>query len=198
MRFAAMKLLSRNAFALPAVVLAGLWLAPAAARAAALPLPDQIVAVKTILSRDGVRPGETVKVAVVLKIRSGYHINNDMPADEFLVPTTLAFDESQGVEFIETVYPAGHRGRFAYSQADLIVYEGEAVLGAVIKLNNALLAGDLVLRGTLSYQACDNGSCLPPKDVRFEFSVPVVDAGKPCRDLHPEIFGKIPFRTAVK
>jgi len=198
MRFAAMKLLSRNALAFPAAVLAALWLMPAAG-AAAPPLPDdQIVEVKTLLSRDGVRPGETVKVAVILKIRPGYHINNDLPADEFLVPTTLAFDESQGAGFIETVYPAGHRGRFAYSQADLIVYEGEAVLGAVIKVGKDLLAGDLVLRGTLSYQACDNGSCLPPKDVRFEFSVPVVDAGKPCRDLHPEIFGKIPFRTAVK
>jgi DsbC/DsbD-like thiol-disulfide interchange protein len=159
---------------------------------------DQVVDAKIVLARDGVHPGETVKVAVILKIRLGYHINNDMPADQFLVPTTLAFDESQGAEVVEIVYPPGHRGRFAYTQAELIVYEGEAVLGGLVRVNEHLLAGPLVLRGTLSYQACDNASCLPPKDLRFEFAIPVVEAGQACHELHSEIFEKIPFSRKEK
>ncbi|HVP91139.1 MAG TPA: protein-disulfide reductase DsbD domain-containing protein [Terriglobales bacterium] len=159
---------------------------------------DQVVEAKVLLSRDGVHPGETVKVAVVLRIRPGYHINNDMPADQFLVPTTLAIDESQGAQTLEVVYPQGHRGRFAYTQAELIVYEGEAVLGALVRLEKSLLAGPLTMRGTVSYQACDNASCLPPKDLRFEFEVPVVEAGRKTHDVHADVFGKIAFSDKVK
>jgi thiol:disulfide interchange protein DsbD len=167
----------------------------------ASPVPqaeDQVVEVKTLLSRDGVRPGETVKAAVILKIQAGYHINNDLPADPFLVPTTLAFDENPGAEILEVIYPPGHHGRFAYTQAELVVYEGEAILGALIKVHNGLVAGPLKLKATLSYQACDNSSCLPPKDLRFEVSVPVVAAGKECHDVHSDIFEKIAFSAKVK
>jgi hypothetical protein len=172
--------------------------APAAPPLAAVQQNDQVVEATTLLSRDGVRPGETVKVAVILKIRPGYHINNDAPADEFLVPTILVFDESQGAVFPEIAYPPGRRSRFAYSQAELIVYEGEAVLGALVRVNKYLLAGPLVLRATLSYQACDNASCLPPKDLRFEVTIPIVEAGQKTRDLHAEVFEKIPFSAKTK
>jgi len=175
----------------------------AAAFAQSAPAPraaqdDQVVEATVLLARDGVHPGETVKVAVVLKIRPGYHINNDTPADQFLVATTLAIDESQGAETLEIVYPQGHRGRFAYTQAELVVYEGEAVLGALVKINKFLLAGPLTMRGTLSYQACDNASCLPPKDLRFEFEVPVVAAGQKTHDVHKDVFEKIAFSQNVK
>jgi DsbC/DsbD-like thiol-disulfide interchange protein len=174
---------------------AALAQAPATAQAVR---DDQVVEAKVLLSRDGVHPGETVKVAVVLKIRPGYHINNDMPADQFLVPTTLAIDESQGAQTLEVVYPQGHRGRFAYTQAELIVYEGEAVLGALVRVEKFLLAGPLTMRGTVSYQACDNASCLPPKDLRFEFEVPVVEAGRKTRDIYGDVFEKIAFSEKAK
>jgi thiol:disulfide interchange protein DsbD len=121
-----------------------------------------------------------------------------MPADQFLVPTTLVFDDNPGAEVLETVYPQGHRGRFAYTQAELVVYEGEAVLGALIRVSKSTPAGPLVLRATLSYQACDNSSCLPPKELRFDVKVPVVAAGKECHDIHSDIFDKIPFAVKVK
>ncbi len=168
---------------------------PAAPQAAK---DDQVVEAKVLLSRDGIHSGETVKVAVVLKIRPGYHINNDMPADQFLVPTTLAIDESQGAQTLEVVYPQGHRGRFAYTKAELIVYEGEAVLGALVRVEKFLLAGPLTMRGTVSYQACDNASCLPPKDLRFEFEVPVVEAGRKTHDVHQDVFEKIVFSDKAK
>jgi DsbC/DsbD-like thiol-disulfide interchange protein len=159
---------------------------------------EQVVEVKPLLSRDGVRPGEMVKAAVILTVRPGYHINNNAPNDEFLFATTLTFDDNPNLEVVETYYPAGHRGRFAYSQTELIVYEGEAVLGAVIKAKAGIPAGPLKLKATLSYQACDNTSCMPPKDLSFEITVLVVAAGKPFQDLYPEVFGKIPFKTPSK
>lgn len=159
---------------------------------------DQVVEVRVLLSRDGVRPGEAVKAAVLLKVQAGYHLNDNAPRDEFLVPTTLAFDDVPGLEVVETYYPTGHRARFAYSQMELSVYEGEAVLGAVIAVKPGAAAGPLKLKGTLSYQACDNSSCLPPKDLPFEVVVPVVPAGQAVHDENAEVFAKIPFQTKVK
>jgi DsbC/DsbD-like thiol-disulfide interchange protein len=159
---------------------------------------DQVVEAKALLSRDGVRPGETVKAAIILKVQPGYHINDNAPLDEFMFPTALTFEENPNVEVVETYYPAGRRARFSYSEAELVVYEGEATLGVLLKAKAGIAPGTLKLKATLSYQACDNMSCLPPKELPFEISVPVVPPSKECRDLHPEIFSKIPFRTAAK
>lgn len=158
----------------------------------------QVVEVKSLLSRDGVRPGEIFKAAIILKVQPGYHINNNAPNDEFLIPTTLTIDENPNIEVVEIYYPSGYRGRFAYSQAELIVYQGEAVLGALLKAKDGIPVGTLKLKATLSYQACDNTSCLPPKDLPFDVPVPVLRAGKEGHDLHPEVFAKIPFRTLMK
>ncbi len=164
----------------------------------ARPEEEHAVEVKALLSRDAVRPGEVFKAAVILKIRAGYHINDNAPADEFLFPTSLIVEETPGIEVLETYYPAGHRGRFAYSQQELVVYEGEAVLGLLLKAGKDPAPAKLKLKATLSYQACNNMSCLPPKELPFEIAVPFSSAGKEGRDLHPEIFDKIFFKTQTK
>ncbi len=156
---------------------------------------DDVVEVKALLSRDGIHPGETVKTAIILKIRPGYHINDNAPLDEFMFPTSLTFEDMDGLEILEIYYPTGHRGRFAYSEEELVVYEGEAVLGAVIKTGEALPTKPLTLKGSVSYQACDNVSCLPPKEVGFEVPLTIVPSSKKTNDTHVEVFSKLRFRT---
>jgi hypothetical protein len=48
-----------------------------------------VVEVSGLVSRDAVRPGETFQAAVVLRIQAGYHVNDNAPLDEFLIPTVL-------------------------------------------------------------------------------------------------------------
>jgi thiol:disulfide interchange protein DsbD len=157
----------------------------------------QVIEAKGLLSCDSVRPGETFKAAVILKIQPGYHINDNAPLDEFAIPTELAFADDPALEVVEIAYPGGRRARFSYSEAELVVYEGETVLGALIKVKSGTPAGPLTLKGTLSYQACNNESCLPPKELPFEITVPVVTTGT-CVPGHPEIFDKIRFKSLQK
>jgi len=158
---------------------------------------DQVVEAKTLISRDAVRPGETFKAAVILEIQTGYHINDNAPLDEFLIPTALVIDGNPDFEVLEISYPKGRRARFAYSEAELVVYEGEVILGALLKAKEGLGAGPRTVKGALSYQACNNESCLPPKELRFEIAVPVAASGAGA-DVHPEIFGKIRFGALQK
>jgi hypothetical protein len=158
---------------------------------------EKVVEAKGLISRDAVRPGETFKAAVVLKVRAGYHINDNAPLDEFMIPTVLVIEESPAFEVLEIVYPKGRRARFSYSETELVVYEGETVLGVLVKAKPGLAAGSLVLKGALSYQACNTESCLPPQEVAFEIPVPVAVSGEGA-DVHPEIFGKLRFPSQQK
>lgn len=157
----------------------------------------QIVQVKGCLSRDAVRPGETFKAALVLDIQAGYHINDNSPLDEFMIPTALAIADNPDFEIVEISYPKGRRARFSYSEAELVVYEGRVVVGALLKAKGGLAAGPRTLKGALSYQACNDASCLPPREAPFEIAVPVVTSGAGA-DLHPEIFDKLRFSSLIK
>jgi len=155
---------------------------------------EQVVTAKGLISCEAVRPGETFKAALVIKVQPGYHINDNAPLDEFLIPTELSFGENPDFEIVEISFPRGRRARFAYSEAELVVYEGEVVLGALVRAKKGIPAGARSLKGTLGYQACNNESCLPPKELPFEIAVPVA-AGGACVAVHPEIFDKIRFKS---
>ncbi len=186
--------------AIPIVLLLGAGLVAAAGGAScAQEKPEkEVVELKTLVSQDVVRPGDFVKAAFVLNIQPGYHINDNAPADEFLFATSIALEDCPGVEVVELYYPKGHRGRFAYSEAELVVYEGETVLGALLKVKDGAAPGPLKLKGTFSYQACNNTSCLPPKENALEFVLPVAKAGSPFHEVHSEVFAKLPLAAPKK
>lgn len=180
----------RTIMMFPAVLALSMSLAPAIAAQE----DEQVVEISSALSRGMVGPGETFKAAVILKIQAGYHINNNAPLDEFMFPTSLTIEDAPDFEVVEICYPAGRRARYSYSETDLVVYDGEAVLGVLLKAKDALSEGTRTLKACLSYQACDDTSCLPPKELAFEIAVPVGKTGRGA-DLHPEIFAKIPFKS---
>ena len=157
---------------------------------------EQVVEVKSVLARKAVRPGETFKAAVILKVQAGYHINDNAPLDEFMFPTSINIEDNPEFEVIEITYPTGRRARYSYSEMELVVYDGEAVLGVLLKAKDGLAPGAKILKAGLSYQACDNASCLPPKEIAFEIAVPVAKMGG--ADIHPEIFGKLRFKSIQK
>jgi thiol:disulfide interchange protein DsbD len=156
----------------------------------------QVVEVKSVLSRDRVRPGETFKAAVILKVQAGYHINDNAPLDEFMFPTSITVEDNPDFELVEIYYPTGRRARFSYSETELVVYDGQAVLGVLLRAKDDLAPGARTVKASLSYQACDNSSCLPPKELPFTISVPVSQTGG--GDLHPEIFGQLRFKSPQK
>jgi len=183
-----------------ALILAGFSRAdfPSVFSAGRTPQDDQVVEAQVLLSRDGVKPGETLKAAVLLRIQPGYHINDNAPLDEFLVPTTLTIADNPEVDVLETCFPPGRRARFSYSEAELVVYEGEATLGIILRAKPGAAPGLLKLRASLGYQACNDISCLPPKELPIQIPVPVVPPSQACHDLHQDVFSKISFKTTAK
>ena len=173
-------------------------LSAAVALAPALSAQDEghVIAVSSLISREAVAPGETFKAAVIVRVQAGYHINDNAPLDEFMIPTTLVLDDHPDFEVVKTFFPKGRRARFSYSETELVVYEGEVVLGVLLKAKEGAAPGVRTIKASVGYQACDDVSCLPPKELAFAISVPVAAAGG--ADIHPEVFDKLRFRSDRK
>ncbi len=149
-----------------------------------------VVSVRTAVSVDKLRVGASAKAAVQLVVAPGYHINSRFPSDEFLVGTKVQLDKLPGMTVGGAVYPKGAVKKFAFSKTPLSIYEGTVNVIFPITATAALKPGRQVLKGKLTYQACNDSQCLPPQTVMVEIPVEIVPAGTASAPAHPEIFGR--------
>jgi len=155
---------------------------------------EEILDVKTYLSLDGVHTGETIDVAFVLDITPGWHINGPEQEDEFMIPCSLSIEEDETFEVVEIYYPVPEKRSYKYSEAELQVYEGKVVLGARVKVKDAIQEGKYFLEAKFSYQACNDVSCMPPEALGVEIPFQVVPDVTVTKKLNQEIFAHIKFR----
>ncbi|OGU33691.1 MAG: thiol:disulfide interchange protein [Ignavibacteria bacterium GWB2_35_6b] len=151
----------------------------------------QLVTIESFKSFDKIQKGGEIKIAVKAKIEETWHINSHKPNEEFLIPTVLEIPNDFGITIIAEKYPDAKNIRFEFSDQPVAVYEGEILLGAVIKIPDNVELGnyDLVVR--LSYQACNNQSCLAPAEVHDTVSIEVVDNQTAINEINSEIFSKL-------
>ena len=92
-------------------------------------------------------------VTVTLDVDPGYHINAHVPSLDYLVPTALAFT---GAKAGSVTYPAAQTFQTEFSKTALAVYEG------AVKLTATLPKDATGWHATVTAQACDAHTCLPP------------------------------------
>jgi len=155
---------------------------------------EEVLEVKTFVSQDGVHPGGTVDVAFLIDIIPGWHINGPQLADPYLISCALMIEENDAVEVKEIFYPVPETETYSFSEEELQVYEGKAVLGARVRVSESRSPGRLVLKASFLYQACDNVSCMAPETLEMEVPLEVVPASRKIRYTHKDIFAQIEFR----
>ncbi len=112
-------------------------------------------------------------VQVRATIAHGFHINAHVPAEKWLIPTTLAL-ESPGASFTDFEYPDPLEAEFAFAPGKtLLVYEGTFFMTALASPPPAE-----PIAVALRYQACDDQNCLPPKTVRITIAADAAPAPK--------------------
>lgn len=106
--------------------------------------------------------GESGDVVVPITITHGYHVNANPPSFPYLKATELELPKSDGisVEFIS--YPDPLRKKFSFSEQELAVYEGEAIVKARVKTDKSTQTGKRNLSAKLRVQACDDKVCYAP------------------------------------
>ena len=98
-----------------------------------------------------------------------YHVNSHTPTLDYLIRTELTLPVAAGVKPGEATYPAGQPYSFSFDpKTKLSVYAGDFI----VKLPVTAAPGPHSIDATLRYQACNNASCFPPKNlpVKIDFT----------------------------
>jgi DsbC/DsbD-like thiol-disulfide interchange protein len=128
------------------------------------------------------------KIALVLTIRDGFHVNARQASASYLIPTDVKADLPPGFKLGEVVYPKGELHTFPFSKQPLNVYQGKAVVRVpVTALANAPL-GVQHIPMKLHYQACNNEVCLPPTTLSVDAAVTIAATASEARPAHSEVF----------
>lgn len=153
----------------------------------------KIVEARVVLAASATHAGSTLKVAVVAEIAPGYHINDNKPTLDYLIPTEVKLEPSKHVKVEKFVYPKGELKQFSFSDTRLSVYEGELVVGALLKVARTVPVGTYLLKGKFSYQACNDHACLPPASVPVELTLKVVRRGVAVKRTQADVFNRVQF-----
>jgi len=178
--------MGRAASAFAAVVVALVSSAPAAAQG-----PD--LAVEVVAETNAAHPGSRVRMAAVVTVPEGWHINAHEPLEEFLIPTELAVEPAHSIGFAGTVYPEPEEFQLEGSSDTMLVYGGRFPIGFVLDVPDSIDAGDYSLDATLRFQACNDTQCWAPTSLDVAIPVIVVPASESLIPQRPDVFDTIPF-----
>jgi hypothetical protein len=106
-------------------------------------------------------------------IGDGYHIQSNPAGNEFLIPLELQLEHVDGIQYGSPVYPAGHPYRLDGTDEDLMTYDGTISVKVNVKALASASRGERLVKGSLSYQACDWRQCFFPASIPVEFKVTV-------------------------
>jgi len=132
--------------------------------------------------------GEPYRLAVELRIDEGWHVNTDDPGSEYSVPTVLEWKLPDGWQTPEIRFPKGKPVKFGFSETPLQVWEDMVVLVASGTVP-AGARGHAGLQVTVTAQACNNTSCLPPVPVTAGINLVVAPPGTASKAINGALFG---------
>ena len=167
---------------------------PAQVTAQSTPLPraNMVVSPRAYVSLQPVPRGRTFELALVAKIRPGFHINAHEVLEDYLIPTALEAELPAGFRALETVYPPGVLRKLRFSATQLSVYEDSVTLRMKLQAQPDAPLGPNKLPLTLRYQACNEEACLPPVKLPVTAEFEIAPAGAAARPANPDIFAAPP------
>ena len=172
-----------------ALVVISLLLAVAGiAQSQKIPSPRDVVSPAVYVSADPAARGVPFQVAVVFKIRPGFHVNAREKSADYLIATDLRAEMPAGFKAGEVAYPKGQLHTFTFSKTPLNVYEGKVTLRMPVTALASAPTGPQQIPLKLRYQACSTAICLPPVTIDLQASINVVASAAAAKPAHPELF----------
>jgi len=164
-------------------------LALGAAVAAQVPSGKDVVKPEIYASFEPVARGSSFQIAVVMKIRPGFHVNAREKSDEYLIATDLKPTLPAGFNAGEVSYPKGKLEKFTFSKIPLNVYQDTVILKLPVTALATAPLGEQHVPLKLRYQACSNELCLPPVTLPLDATLNVAASASAAKPAHAEIFG---------
>jgi hypothetical protein len=142
------------------------------------------LSVGTIQKVSGKR-NDAVQVKIPVTIDAGFHVNSDKPSESYLIPLAVKWTDKGALEGtkpvsdpktgevkkeVDVVFPKPTMMALGGEDKPLSVFQGSFDIVANFKVAGNAQAGPGAAAGKLSYQACNDKMCFPPKTV--EISIP--------------------------
>ena len=134
--------------------------------------------------------GSSFQIAVVMKIRPGFHVNAREKSEDYLIATDLKAALPSGFSSGEVSYPKGKLEKFAFSKIPLNVYQDTVILRMPVTALADAPLGEQHIPFKLRYQACSSELCLPPVTLTLDAALNVVASTSAEKHVHPELFVK--------
>ena len=122
--------------------------------------------------RVAAKRGQSVTAKISAELRSGYHVNSNTPADEYLIPLKLSWTNS-ALPVEQVVYPKPQLEKFDFSPQPVSIFSGTFDILTKFKVPANAASGLTTISGKLRYQACNNKECLAPKTIDIQLPVNV-------------------------
>ena len=148
----------------------------------------KVLDVEILSSQDKVIPGQEFKLAVVLKIESGLHINAAIPSEEFLIPTKVTLDKHEFFQMSEPQYPPPILKSFPFTEKKIAIYEGKVVILIGVTAKSATPLARYTIYGSVSFQGCDDNTCFMPQEKSFHVAFNMVAPGSDVQLTNAELF----------
>ena len=150
---------------------------------------QSVVNVQHFVSVDGIRNDDSFKLATVLTIAPGYHINAHQPTLDYLIPTKIVFQKSKIVHLDTPRYPVPYERSFGFSPGQpLAVYEDTVIVKTRGTLVNSGTASSVLIQGKLTVQACNDTQCLSPIQLPFKIPIRVFQSNIAPNLINKQIF----------
>ena len=150
---------------------------------------QSVVNVQHFVSVDGIRNDDSFKLATVLTIAPGYHINAHQPTLDYLIPTKIVFQKSKIVHLDTPRYPVPYERSFGFSpEQPLAVYEDTVIVKTRGTLVNSGTASSVLIQGKLTVQACNDTQCLSPIQLPFKIPIRVFQSNIAPNLINKQIF----------
>jgi Disulphide bond corrector protein DsbC len=119
-----------------------------------------------------IQRGGTADVTLKADLQPGFHVNSNMPGDDYLIPIKLTWNK-EPLEAGQVMYPKPQLEKLSFSANPISVYTGSFEIATKFKAPPGAMPGMAFMNGKLRYQACNNKECLPPRtvDVRVTLDI---------------------------
>ena len=154
---------------------------------------EKVVSLRPVVNDLAGYPGASVKLALIVSIPPGLHVQSDKPRDPTLKGALIWIDPASGVEIREVVFPEARDLPLEGYKEPLSVFEHQAIIGVDVALPKTAPVGDFRIAARFRYQACDDRVCFRPRTLETSWTIKVSRGPSGPDPAQSETFSRIPF-----
>ncbi len=110
-------------------------------------------------------------VALTFEITDQFHIQAFEVNDEFLIPTTLSFENSECIEIEEILLPTAEELNITGYDQTFLIHQDGITVNVILTSSCDNDVQDNLLVGELYYQACQGTKCFYPRVLPLEINL---------------------------